>query len=142
MKIHQYHVYIMTNSRNTVLYTGVTNNLARRCHEHKKGLVSGFTKRYNISKLVYYEVFDGIETAIKREKQIKTITRAKKEALINTFNPCWKELFINGVIAKGQEDPSKGVIAKEQRDVSSNLQSSIFRNCKSSIFRNIKSSVC
>ena len=93
MKIYQYYVYIVTNSKNKVLYTGVTNNLARRCHEHKNGLIKGFTKKYNVNKLVYYEVFDHIEMAIKREKQIKTITRAKKESLINVFNPEWKELF-------------------------------------------------
>ena len=106
MKIHQYYVYIMTNSRNKVLYTGVTNNLVRRCHEHKNGLIKGFTKKYNVSKLVYYEVFDHIETAIKREKQIKTITRAKKETLINGFNPEWKELFFNNIIRETPRDPS------------------------------------
>ncbi len=60
MKIHQYYVYIMINLKNKVLYTGVTNNLAGRCHEHKNGLIKGFTKKYNINKLVYYEVFDNI----------------------------------------------------------------------------------
>ena len=98
MKIHQYYVYIMTISRNKVLYTGVTNNLVRRCHEHKKGLIKGFTKKYSICKLVYYEVFDHIETAIQREKQIKTITRTKKESLINGLNPEWKELVFNNTI--------------------------------------------
>jgi putative endonuclease len=105
MKIYQYYVYIMTTSRNKVLYTGVTNNLVRRCHEHKNGLTKGFTKKYNICKLVYYEVFDHIETAIKREKQIKTITRAKKESLINNFNPEWEELFLNTTL-KTPPDPS------------------------------------
>ena len=106
MKIYQYYVYILTNSRNKVLYTGVTNNLVRRCHEHKKGLIKGFTKKYNVSKLVYFEVFDHIETAIKREKQIKTITRLKKESLINAFNPDWKELFSNNTFLKPPRDPS------------------------------------
>ena len=106
MKIHQYSVYIMTNSKNKVLYTGVTNNLVRRCHEHKNGFIKGFTKKYNINKLVYYEIFDNIEEAIKREKQIKTITRAKKESLINGFNPEWKELFSNNTIRKILRDPS------------------------------------
>ncbi|MFW5793020.1 MAG: GIY-YIG nuclease family protein [Bacteroidota bacterium] len=106
MNIHQYYVYIITTSKNKVLYTGVTNNLIRRCHEHKMGLIKGFTKKYNISKLVYYEVFDHIETAIKREKQIKTITRAKKESLINSFNPEWKELFSDNTIHKPPPDPS------------------------------------
>ena len=78
MKAYHYYVYIATNPGNKLLYTGVTNNLAGRCHEHENGLIKGFTKKYNINKLVYYEIFDNIEEAIKREKQIKTITRAKK----------------------------------------------------------------
>ena len=118
MKSHQYYVYILTNSRNKVLYTGVTNNLVRRCHEHKNGLIKGFTKKYNVSKLVYFEVFNHIETAIKREKQIKTITRAKKECLINDFNPEWKELFLNNTIWKISRDPSNNIIAKPPRDPS------------------------
>ena len=66
----QYYTYIMTNKRNTVLYTGVTNNLKRRAYEHKEKLADGFMNKYNIIKLVYYEVFEDIENAILREKQI------------------------------------------------------------------------
>jgi putative endonuclease len=88
----QYCVYILTNQNNTVLYTGVTNNLPRRTYEHKTKLVDGFTKRYNINKLVYYEVFDRIENAILREKQIKGGSRAKKVALIKSMNPQWSDL--------------------------------------------------
>ena len=89
----QYCVYIMTNTHNTVLYTGVTNNLARRVYEHKNGLGSVFTKKYNIHKLVYYEVGDSIHSAIAREKQIKGGSRKKKVDLINSLNPKWKDLY-------------------------------------------------
>jgi putative endonuclease len=71
----QYYVYITTNIRNTVLYTGVTNDLVRRIYEHKEKLISGFTKKYDIVKLVYYEVFDNRESAILRERQIKAGSR-------------------------------------------------------------------
>jgi len=74
----QYYVYIMTNKLNTVLYTGVTNDLVRRVYEHKEKLIDGFTKRYKLTKLVYYEVFADIENAIQREKRIKGILRRKK----------------------------------------------------------------
>ncbi len=89
----QYYIYIMTNKHNTVLYTGVTNNLIRRIYEHKEKLASGFTKRYNINKLVYYEVFQDVYNAISREKQIKSGSRQKKIDLINRLNPDWKDLY-------------------------------------------------
>ena len=89
----QYCVYIMTNTHNTVLYTGVTNNLARRIYEHKNGIGGIFTKKYNIDKLVYYEVGDNIHSAIAREKQIKGGSRQKKIDLINGTNPKWKDLY-------------------------------------------------
>ena len=89
----QYFVYIMTNKRNTVLYTGVTNNLIRRVYEHKEKMTGGFTKRYNVTKLVYYEVFEDIENAILREKQIKDVSRHKKIELINSMNNEWRELY-------------------------------------------------
>ena len=92
MKTHQYYVYILTNNSNHVLYTGVTSDLERRCKEHKNGLIKGFTKRYNIHKLVYFEEFDHIETAIAREKQIKGLLRIKKIYLIETFNIAWEDL--------------------------------------------------
>jgi putative endonuclease len=88
-----YYIYIMTNKRNTVLYTGVTNNLIRRVYEHKQKLVDGFTKKYNITKLVYYEMFDNIENAISREKQIKGGSRQKKIELINNLNRKWRDLY-------------------------------------------------
>ena len=89
----QYYIYIMTNKRNTVLYTGVTNNLKKRIYEHKAKLVAGFTKKYNINKLVYYEIFDNMYNALAREKQIKAGSRKKKFNLINSINPRWKDLY-------------------------------------------------
>jgi len=83
----------MTNSRNTVLYVGVTNDLIRRVYEHKEKLADGFTRKYNIVKLVYYEVFEDIENAILREKQIKAGSRQKKVQLINTINREWHDLY-------------------------------------------------
>jgi putative endonuclease len=82
----------MTNRSNRVLYTGVTNNIARRVYEHKNELIEGFTKKYNASKLIYLEVFDDIENAIMREKEIKGWRRSKKTALIESKNPQWKDL--------------------------------------------------
>jgi len=89
----QYYIYIMTNSRNTVLYVGVTNNLIKRVYEHKAKLADGFTKKYNIVKLVYYEIFEDIENAILREKQIKAGSRQKKIRLIDSTNREWHDLY-------------------------------------------------
>jgi len=83
----------MTNVRNTVLYVGVTNDLIRRVYEHKERLVDGFTKKYHIVKLVYYEVLEDIENAILREKQIKAGSRQKKVQLINSINREWRDLY-------------------------------------------------
>jgi putative endonuclease len=96
MKINLYYVYVLTNSYHNVLYTGVTNDLERRCYEHKKKIVKGFTQRYNVDKLVYFEVFDSIDQAIAREKQIKGYSRMKKNALIDKFNKEWIELYSDG----------------------------------------------
>ncbi len=89
----QYYVYILTNRDRAVLYTGVTSDLKRRVFEHKNHLVAGFTRRYNVDILVYYEVGGDKESAITREKQIKGMTRAKKEALINSSNTEWEDLY-------------------------------------------------
>jgi putative endonuclease len=83
----------MTNKENTVLYTGVTNDLKRRAYEHKEKLVEGFTKKYNITKLMYYEIYNDIENAILREKQIKGGSRQKKVELINSMNKDWRDLY-------------------------------------------------
>ena len=88
----QYAVYIMTNRHNTTLYTGVTNDLKRRVYEHKSGKGSAFTKRYNITKLVYFELTGDIEAAIWREKQIKAGSRQKKIDLVDALNPEWRDL--------------------------------------------------
>ena len=85
-------VYILTNKSNTVLYTGVTRNLQRRIAEHRLHLNQGFTKKYNTDKLVYYEIFDRLDDAIHREKQLKRWHRDWKEKLINDFNLEWKDL--------------------------------------------------
>ncbi len=86
-------IYILTNKNNSVLYVGVTNNLARRIWEHKSKLIEGFTKKYNVNKLVYFESFDNPSDAIKREKQLKAGSRKKKIELVDNFNPDWKELY-------------------------------------------------
>jgi putative endonuclease len=89
----QYYVYIMTNKNNRVLYTGVTSNLKKRAYEHKEKFVDGFTKKYNVSKLVYFEVFEDPENAILREKKIKAGSRQKKIDLINSMNKKWSDLY-------------------------------------------------
>lgn len=90
----QYYVYILTNYLNTVFYIGVTSDLIKRTWEHKQKVVDGFTKKYHVWKLIYYEVFENIETAILREKQIKNWRREKKLILIKKVNPEFKELEI------------------------------------------------
>jgi putative endonuclease len=87
-----YYVYILTNWSNKVLYTGVTNNLERRIYEHKNKLVPGFTEKYNVTKLVYFDSSSDVKAAIAREKQIKGWTRQKKIDLIESMNPEWKDL--------------------------------------------------
>ncbi|HTC21795.1 MAG TPA: GIY-YIG nuclease family protein [bacterium] len=89
-----YYVYIMTTQRNTALYTGVTNDLIKRTVEHKLKLVKGFTEKYHIVKLVYYEMFEDVETAIVREKQIKAGSRQKKIDLIRRLNHKWEDLTL------------------------------------------------
>lgn len=88
-----YYVYILTNKSNTVLYTGVTNDIKRRVYEHKQKLADGFTKKYNVDKLVYFEQGNDIKGAIFREKQIKAGSRKDKINLINSINKDWNDLF-------------------------------------------------
>ena len=90
---NQYYIYILSNKNNTVLYTGVTNNLIRRVQEHKNKLCDGFTKKYNVDKLVYYEVCTDSLIAIAREKQIKAGSRKKKVILIESMNVGWVDLY-------------------------------------------------
>lgn len=87
------YVYLLSNKHNNVLYTGVTSDLIRRVYEHKSKLVQGFTQKYNVDRLVYYEACANIVVAIEREKQIKAWSRKKKQALINTLNPKWDDLY-------------------------------------------------
>ena len=89
----QYYVYIITNKNNTTLYTGVTSNLAKRIYQHINKVIEGFSQRYNLNKLVYFEIHSDIENAIKREKYIKGKKREYKLKLINEFNPEWKNLY-------------------------------------------------
>ena len=93
MKIQLFYVYILSNIRNTVLYTGVTNDIKRRIYEHKMGMNDGFTKKYHVHKLVYFEVFEYVDLAISREKQIKGYSREKKVKLIEANNSEWNELL-------------------------------------------------
>ena len=88
----QYYVYILTNKSNKVLYIGVTNDLERRMYEHKNKMVNGFTKKYNLAKLVYFEATADVKSAIEREKQLKNWHRDWKMNLIKEFNPEWKDL--------------------------------------------------
>ncbi len=87
-----YYVYFLTNWNNRVIYTGVTNDLNRRIYEHKNKLIDGFSKKYNLTKLVYIEETDDIKAAITREKEIKKWRREKKDKLVNQINPNWKDL--------------------------------------------------
>ena len=90
-----YWVYVITNTRNTVLYTGVTNNLERRIYEHKNKLIKGFSEKYNLNKLVYCEETNDVNAAIMREKQIKGWMRNKKNVLVNENNPTWNDISLD-----------------------------------------------
>ena len=87
-----YFVYILSNWDDSVLYIGVTPNLPRRLYEHRNGLVDGFTKKYNVHKLVYFEHTNDVYSAISREKQLKNWSRSKKNILIQKLNPQWRDL--------------------------------------------------
>ncbi len=89
-----YYIYLLTNWNNKVMYVGMTNNLERRVYEHKQKLIKGFTSKYNIHKLVYFEQFSNAQDAIAREKQIKKWRREKKNNLVMTLNPEWKDLSL------------------------------------------------
>ncbi len=87
-----YYVYMLTNWNNKVLYIGVTNNLERRMYQHKHKLIKGFSSRYNLNKLVYFEYGNDVEAAIAREKQLKGWLRQKKNVLVESINPAWNDL--------------------------------------------------
>jgi putative endonuclease len=88
-----YYVYILSNKYNNVLYTGVTNDIIRRVYEHKNKFVDGFTYKYNVNKLVYYDMVESIESAISIEKQIKGWSKQKKIVLVESLNPKWDDLY-------------------------------------------------
>ena len=92
MSENTYYVYLLTNWNNKVMYIGMTNNLERRVYEHKHDLVEGFTKKYRIHKLVYFEDTSDVLVAIEREKQIKGWLRARKNGLVESLNPDWRDL--------------------------------------------------
>ena len=91
--MQQSYVYILFNKPNGTLYTGVTSNLVKRVYQHKQKLVDGFTKKYSVDKLGYFEVYEDVSCAIAREKQIKSGSRSKKIELIEKMNPHWVDLF-------------------------------------------------
>jgi putative endonuclease len=93
MNTKNYYVYILTNKKEGVFYTGVTSNLLKRIYEHKNNVVEGFTKKYNTKQLAYYEVFEEIESAIKREKRLKRWNRDWKIKVIEEMNPNWEDLY-------------------------------------------------
>ena len=99
---HQYYVYVLTN-RTRTLYVGVTNNLERRMYEHKNKLVPGFATKYNVTWLAHYEQTSDVQSAIAREKQIKSWRRSKKVALIESTNPRWKDLSLEWSADSGQQ---------------------------------------
>ncbi len=89
----QYYIYILTNWNDKVMYIGVTNNLKRRVYEHKNEVIDGFTKKYHVHKLVYYETTTDVKAALEREKQLKGWRREKKNSLVTDMNPNWKDLY-------------------------------------------------
>ncbi len=97
-----YYVYLLTNWNNRVMYVGVTNNLERRVYEHKNRLIEGFTRKYHVDKLVYFETTGDVRAAIAREKQIKGWRREKKNRLVAAMNPGWNDLSLEW------QDPSAG----------------------------------
>lgn len=93
MDDHHYYVYILTREKNSVFYTGVTNNLIKRVYEHKAGVIKGFTHQYNVKTLVYYESYEDVHSAISREKVIKKWKRKYKISAIEKMNPSWNDLY-------------------------------------------------
>ena len=89
----QYYIYILSNWNDKVIYIGVTNNLKRRVYEHKNEIIDGFTKKYHVHKLVYYETTTDVKAALEREKQLKGWKREKKDSLVTDMNPNWKDLY-------------------------------------------------
>ena len=117
MKNYNYFVYIISNWNNKILYVGVTNNLERRLYEHKNKLFDGFSKRYNLTKLVYYEQTSDIKSAIQREKEIKKWRREKKNQLIEVLNPKWEELFEDGKRKISQSSEETTLLRNDKQNI-------------------------
>ncbi len=119
MKDYNFYVYILTNWNNKVMYIGMTNNLERRLYEHKNKLVEGFTKKYNLNKLVYYEHGSDIHAVILREKEIKKWRREKKNNLVMSMNPEWKDLSheweVDKVSPAGRNDNQNNLVISKAR---------------------------
>lgn len=118
MSRETFYVYMMTNKGQTTLYIGVTNSLVRRVHEHQSGDMPGFTERYNLNRLVYYEQYNAPQDAIAREKQLKRWRREKKDALINEMNPTWEDLAesVLGLVSAPATGWKKIEIPRQARD--------------------------
>jgi putative endonuclease len=118
MKNHNYYIYILSNWNSKVIYVGVTNDLERRIFEHKNKIFEGFSKKYNIDKLVYYEHTNDVNAAIRREKEIKKWRREKKNKLIESMNPEWEDLaeklFKYGLSFRVSETDEKSLLFKTQ----------------------------
>ena len=93
MNDKQYYVYIITNWKDKIMYVGITNDLRRRVYEHKSKLIDGFTKKYNVNKLVYNEITENVNSALEREKEIKKWRREKKNKLVASMNKNWNDLY-------------------------------------------------
>jgi len=117
-----YFVYMMTNKGRSTLYTGITNSLVRRVSQHRRGEIPGFTKRYNINRLVYYEQFNDVRDAISREKQIKGWSREKKEALIGINNSQWTDMAVT-VLGLGNAPSSRWQEQRNRHNGDSSLRS-------------------
>jgi len=111
--MNQYFVYTFTNKSNAVLYVGVTSNLERRMYEHKNKTINGFSKKYNLTKLVYFEETSDIRSALEREKQLKNWHRDWKIKLINNFNPGWKDLSV-----EDEKRDAESILKRVQHKVS------------------------
>ena len=116
--MNNYNVYIITNWNNKVLYIGVTNNLEKRIYEYKHKLVDGFSQKYNLAKLVYYEFTNDVNSAIMREKEIKKWRREKKNQLIETLNPEWKDLTQDNKRKISQSSEKDALVRNDNCEIS------------------------
>ena len=120
--MHQYFVYILASKKRGTLYTGVTNDLRRRTHEHKDNIVQGFTSKYGVHKLVYFERFNDVNSAIVIEKRIKVWKRRWKLELIEKFNPNWNDLFEDEIAYAEFSKKRASTVFAEKMDSKSSLE--------------------